>query len=106
MRVGLSFLTALLLAGVGACSSEGGPRDAKLRQSPNFQQGYEDGCASANEEGADFRGRLVQDPTLYKADAAYRTGWSNGFRNCRTSNAPPGTPPGSNPLGGPLPGTH
>jgi hypothetical protein len=84
----------------------GGAQDAKLRQSPNFQMGYSDGCAAATQQGADLRNRIVQDPTLYKTDPAYRAGWSNGFESCRTTNMPAGTQPGGNPLGGPLPGTH
>jgi hypothetical protein len=68
--------------------------------------GYSDGCAAATQQGADLRNRIVQDPTLYKTDAAYRAGWSNGFESCRTTNMPAGTQPGGNPLGGPLPGTH
>lgn len=92
-------ISAILLS---ACSDG----DARLRSSPNFQMGYEDGCAAATQQGADLRNRIVQDPTLYKTDESYRTGWSNGFSSCRTTNTPPGTEPGANPLGGPLPGTH
>jgi hypothetical protein len=106
MRVTLLPALAITLVGIAACGSGGGLEDARLRKSPNFQQGYEDGCASATQQGADLRDRLVQDPTLYKTDDTYRTGWSNGFSTCRTTNTQPGTQPGANPLGGPLPGTH
>jgi hypothetical protein len=106
MRLSLLPTAAIIVVGISACGSAGGLQDAKLSKSPNFQQGYEDGCASANQQGADLRNRLVRDPELYKADDAYRTGWSNGFSTCRTTNTPPGTQPGANPLGGPLPGTH
>ena len=97
---------AVLALTASACSMFGGGEMAKLRKSPAYQQGYEDGCASANQQGADLRNRLVQDPTLYKTDEAYRAGWSSGVSLCRTTNAAPGTEPGGNPLGGPLPGTH
>jgi hypothetical protein len=101
----LPVITVLVLAASG-CSMFGGSEMAKLRKSPTYQQGYEDGCASANQQGADLRDRLVQDPTLYKTDQAYREGWSSGASLCRTTNAAPGTEPGGNPLGGPPPGTH
>jgi len=91
---------------LAACSPFGGVEDAKLRDAPTYRQGYEDGCASANQQGADLRNRLVQDSTLYNTDASYRAGWSSGVSICRTTDTAPGTEPGGNPLGGPLPGTH
>ena len=101
-----SYLLALAAPLTVSCGVFGGAQDAKLRSSPNFQIGYSDGCAAATQQGADLRNRIVQDPTLYKTDPAYRAGWSNGFESCRTTNMPAGTQPGGNPLGGPLPGTH
>lgn len=97
---------ALVIFATFGCSSSGGLEDPKLAKSRNFQQGYDDGCATANEQGADFRGRQVRDETLYRSDSVYRSGWSNGFSSCRTTNTPPGTQPGASPLGGPLPGVH
>lgn len=104
MRSSFLACLALILVGLSACSS--GLEGAKLAKSPNFQQGYDDGCATANEQGADFRGRQVRDEALYKADPDYRGGWSSGFSSCRTTNTPPGTQPGASPLSGPLPGVH
>lgn len=92
---------AILLSACGIFGS-----DAKLRSSPNFQMGYEDGCAEATQQGADLRNRIVQDTALAKTDESYRAGWSSGFDSCRTTNTPAGTEAGGNPLGGPLPGTH
>ncbi len=106
MRLPLLPTIAVILVSTSACGSPGGSEDAKFNKSANMQQGYEDGCASATQQGADLRGRLVQDTALYKADPAYRAGWSNGFSSCRTTTTAPGTQPGANPLGGPLPGTH
>jgi hypothetical protein len=101
----LPMIAALVLT-ASACSMFGGAENAKLRKSPTYQQGYEDGCASANQQGADLRDRQVQDPTLYKSDQAYREGWSSGASLCRTTNTAPGAQPDGNPLGGPLPGMH
>jgi hypothetical protein len=104
-RLRCPLLAAILLT-TAACSMFGNAEDEKVRHSPNFQQGYEDGCASANQQGADFRDRQVKDPTLYKTDDAYRAGWSNGFSSCRTTTTPNGTQPGSNPLNGAIPSPH
>jgi len=102
----LAPVLAILAVCLSSCGVFGDAQDAKLRKSPNFQIGYGDGCAAANQQGADLRNRIVQDPALYNADASYRAGWSDGFASCRTINTAPGTQPGGNPLGGPLPGTH
>ena len=88
---------------LSACGSTDGD---KLAQSPNFQPGYADGCASANQQGADFRDRQVRDEALYKVDESYRAGWSSGFSSCRTTNMPTGTQPGANPLSSAVPGSH
>lgn len=57
--------------------------DRALRQQPNFRAGYEDGCASANAEGANMRrGNVVRDDALYDSDKAYRVGWANGHMAC------------------------
>jgi hypothetical protein len=106
MRLRLLPIAMIAITTASGCSMFGGPEQAALHKSPNFQSGYEDGCASANQQGSDLRDRLVQDKGLYQTDEAYRTGWSNGFSACRTTNTPPGTEPGGNPLGGPPMGAH
>jgi hypothetical protein len=106
MRLRILLTATMILPVASSCSMFEGPETAKLHKSPTFREGYEDGCASGNQQGADLRDRLVKDPDLYKSDETYRTGWSNGFSACRTSNSAPGTQPGADPLGGPLPGTH
>jgi hypothetical protein len=88
-----------------ACAVFGDAEDSKIRHSPNFQQGYEDGCAAATQQGADLRDRQVRDPVLYKTDDVYRAGWTNGFSSCRATNAT-GTQAGSNPLSGAEPAPH
>lgn len=98
--------TVLLGLGLAACGMFGSAEDAKLRKSPDFRSGYSDGCADANQQGADLRDRSVRDEALYKTNEAYRAGYSNGFSVCRTTNTPAGTQPGANPLSGPVPGPH
>jgi len=106
MRPATRVTFSLLVLSLSACGIFGSGEDSKLRNSPNFQSGYRDGCGDANQQGADLRDRTLRDDTLYKTDAAYRAGYSNGFSVCRTTNTPAGTQPGANPLSGPLPGTH
>ncbi|HWA91883.1 MAG TPA: hypothetical protein VG889_17725 [Rhizomicrobium sp.] len=58
--------------------------DRNLRHQPNFRAGYDDGCATANAEGANMRrGDTVRDDALYDADKAYRVGWAQGHATCR-----------------------
>jgi len=76
--------------------------DRALRQQPNWRAGYEDGCATANAEGANMRrGDMVRDDALFDADKAYRVGWANGHSACMRM-APSGQAQG--PLRDPSPG--
>ena len=76
--------------------------DRALRHQPSFRTGYEDGCATANAQGANMRrGDLVRDDSLYDADKAYRVGWAQGHNACRRG-APTAQEPG--PLADPNPG--
>jgi hypothetical protein len=74
-------LPALLLSG---CMFFETPADRQLRHQPNFRVGYEDGCATATNEGANMRyGDTVRDSALYDSDKAYRSGWATGHGACR-----------------------
>jgi hypothetical protein len=80
-RVSLIVLSALMLTG---CMFFETKADRSLRQQPNFRLGYEDGCATANAQGANMRhGDTVRDDALYDADKAYRVGWANGHGMCQ-----------------------
>ncbi|HEX4160390.1 MAG TPA: hypothetical protein VHY79_18130 [Rhizomicrobium sp.] len=78
--------------------------DPALRKNPSFQEGYEDGCQAATDQGADLRDRTVGDKQLLKSDDAYRAGYSNGLSMCRRTNSEAGTLPGTNPPLVPGPG--
>jgi hypothetical protein len=92
-------VAALVLA---ACAGS----NPALRKNPSFQEGYEDGCAAATDEGADLRDRTVGDQQRLQTDDAYRAGWSNGRQTCRRTNSLTETPPGTNPPLVPEPGSH
>ncbi|HEY2444177.1 MAG TPA: hypothetical protein VGI20_00375 [Rhizomicrobium sp.] len=84
----------------------GSAKDRAVRNSPDYKQGYEDGCAAATDQGADLRDRPVGDKSLYKSDDTYRAGWSSGFRICRRTDMQPGASPADNPIHDPVPGAH
>jgi hypothetical protein len=94
---------ALVLAG---CSIFGSAKDRAARNSPDFREGYGDGCAAATDQGADLRDRPIGDTSLYKSDETYRAGWSSGFQTCRRTGMQPGASPGDNPIHDPVPGAH
>ena len=79
------------------------PADRKIRQQPDFRLGYDDGCATATDQGANMRrGDLVRDEALYETDKAYRAGWASGHSGCMRM-APTGQANG--PLSDPIPGS-
>ncbi|MDE2184175.1 MAG: hypothetical protein KGJ78_14240 [Alphaproteobacteria bacterium] len=89
-------LAALALAGCGIVFPSA--RERAARNNPNFQSGYTDGCASANQQGANYRKDAVRDDVLYKTDKAYRSGWGSGFYNCRNNVTRAPTTPGAGPI--------
>lgn len=94
-------IAALTLA---ACA--GNPKEHALRSNPSFQEGYEDGCAAATDEGSDLRDRPTGDTTRLETDHAYQSGWSSGIAACRRTDALQGVLPGENPPLVPEPGAH
>ena len=95
-------LLALPLSG---CMILGTAADRKVQKTPSFREGYEDGCASATNAGANLRrGDIVRDDALYETDKAYRAGWANGHAACSASLTGKSQPPlNPNPGGGGIP---
>ncbi len=82
----LAVLSAFLLTGCMVFETR---TSREIRHQPNYQAGYDDGCASANAQGANMRhGDIVRDDALYDSDKAYRVGWANGHGACNRL-APP-----------------
>jgi hypothetical protein len=91
-------LACFLLTGCGLFMS---PADRAMRNSQPYKNGYSDGCATANAEGASYRGGTVRDEDQFKTSRAYRSGWSSGFSACRlTTQGPARSNPIANPLSG------
>jgi len=101
-----SFCLAALALVLTGCSIFGSATDRTARNSPDYREGYADGCAAATDQGADLRDRPVEDKSLYNSDETYRAGWSSGFQICRRTGMEPGASPGDNPIHDPVPGSH
>lgn len=100
--LGRLFAIALMPVALSGCIFFETRADRALRSQPSFRTGYEDGCATANAQGANMRrGNIVRDDSVYDSDKAYRVGWAQGHNACRRA-APPGQEPG--PLADPNPG--
>jgi hypothetical protein len=82
-RLLLVALSAALLSG---CMFFETRADREVRHQPTYKIGYDDGCASATNQGANMRrGDIVRDDALYQSDKAYRVGWANGHSACERS---------------------
>jgi hypothetical protein len=95
-------VVASLAIVLSACALFGGPEDRKLRNTPSFRAGYDDGCAAANNRSANFRDGPSADTNLYSTDALYRRGWANGYQTCQPTGVAPGDTP-YQPMQGPTP---
>jgi hypothetical protein len=57
--------------------------------SPFYQTGFADGCASANAETAPIPRTPQRDEALFARDSGYRSGWISGHAACRMQGGPP-----------------
>jgi hypothetical protein len=72
----LALLGALALCGCAQQQSvRPGPNVNLSGYSPEFKQGYADGCASA-------QGSPTRDAARFRSDAAYARGWQDGKSIC------------------------
>jgi hypothetical protein len=91
-------LLALALPLLSGCIFFESPVTRQMQKSPNFKEGYSDGCATAGGQPANMRATTdIRDKALFRSDKAYRAGWSAGFTACRPINAV------STPQSGPIP---
>jgi hypothetical protein len=76
-----------------------------MRKTPEYREGYNDGCASAGSRDANMRddNPVRRDDDMYANNKAYRTGWGYGLGACR-STAPRDANP--EPDRGPIPDVH
>jgi hypothetical protein len=100
VRVSVLALASFALAGCALFL--GGPADQKLRRTPSYQNGYDDGCAAANNPSANFREGPSTDNSMYASDPIYRRGWASGYQMCQPTGVAPGDSP-YQPMQGPTP---
>ncbi len=90
LRTGRLLLAPLCVFVLTGCMFFETRASREIRHQPSYRIGYDDGCASANAQGANMRhGDIVRDDALYDTDQAYHAGWANGHGAC-TRLAPPG----------------
>src|SRR5471032_3157208 len=96
-RLALVLLLPTLLSGCALFESKA---TRAMHASPDYKGGYADGCASANTPGANPRAdNQRRDDDSFSGNAAYRTGWQEGYGACRSMAQMSGPMPG--PLSGP-----
>ncbi|HEY3638364.1 MAG TPA: hypothetical protein VGK90_09445 [Rhizomicrobium sp.] len=100
----IRFVPFAALALLAGCTMFGG--NSKLRNSPAFKEGYEDGCEAATDQGADLRDRIVGDKDRLQSDEAYRAGYNSGVSMCRRTNGNMERLPDTSPPLVPEPGAH
>jgi len=98
-RLALLVLALPLLSG---CIFFESPVTRQMQKSPNFKEGYSDGCATVGGQPANMRETTdIRDKALFRTDKAYRAGWSAGYTACRPINSV--STPQSGPIADPYP---
>ncbi len=72
------FPLLLLLAG---CASEG-QRLMQEGASPEYAQGFDDGCASGKKSAGDMFSQFHKNVRAYQQNSDYRQGWNDGHEEC------------------------
>ena len=100
----LTYLVPLLL--LCGCTLFDSRAELARKNSPDFKAGYQDGCASASNRGADpLADPIRRDEEAYRTNQAYHSGWGTGFSACRIAGPMNGAPPpGRGPIADPSPG--
>jgi hypothetical protein len=90
--VSLRTLTAvLLLLALAGCGLFESRQSRALRRLPEYREGYDDGCFSAQDRDANMREAAPsrRDEQMFEGNRAYRTGWNSGFGACRARYGQP-----------------
>ena len=73
MRRAMPMILAFLALGCAGAAN---------RDSPAYEAGFSDGCATASAEGSGVPKAPQRDAALYRSDADYRAGWASGHASC------------------------
>ena len=79
------FATLILLPLLASCTLFESPATRALRRTPDYRAGYGDGCASVGTSANPRADTQIRDAEAYRANAAYRQGWNEGFGACRST---------------------
>jgi len=67
------------------------PKPVSEEDTASYQDGFSDGCASANLRYArQEHVKPNKDPKLYDNDQGYHDGWNHGYRQCEDKITPGG----------------
>ena len=79
-----------LLLPLAGCALFDSKQNRAMRRLPEYREGYNDGCISAQEPDANMRDPAParRDEQMYDGNRAYRYGWNTG---CGAGRSVPGT---------------
>jgi hypothetical protein len=81
----LGFLAASSI-GLAGCIT---PIDPIILESPEYKEGYVDGCTTAQNRQNGFGSKITRNEAAFDGIEAYQIGWSNGFGACGGRSADP-----------------
>lgn len=84
--VKVNFTGLFLLSVLSACVPG---IDPIVLNSAEYQEGYSDGCATANNQSNGFQSPIVENSARSKTNERYIIGWRQGFYACGGKSADP-----------------
>ncbi len=77
----VSAAIVLLLAG---CGPTDGQRLMQEGASPEYAQGFDDGCSSGKKAAGDMFSQFHKNVQAYRSTSDYRLGWDDGHEECKS----------------------
>ncbi len=77
----VSAAVVLLITG---CGPTDGQRLMQEGASPEYAQGFDDGCSSGKKAAGDMFSQFHKNIQAYRSTADYRQGWDDGHEECRS----------------------
>ena len=79
-------LVLVTLAALAACSTQ---RERLIEQgaTPNYAEGYLDGCDSGKQAGGAILTEAKKDADRYASGSEYAKGWDEAFKRCQADTA-------------------
>ncbi len=84
MRYGIEktglVIGAMVLAG---CAPQGEQIMIQNARGAEYSRGYADGCASGRHVAGNMEVNATRDTLLFLNDSQYKSGWNQGFKECK-----------------------